>query len=321
MENELYHHGIKGQKWGRRNGPPYPLESDQRSAEERKLNPRSSGGSNDSWGARNGLFNKNKIKKLKELENKSTELLLREVNGDKQASREWYQNYKEKDKLATQIYGKNYLNNKKYRKELGLDRFDEINEKINSDSWGARNGLFSKKKAYQKEYDALKKVYDATSQEWMRAEGSEKERLFKESSKLAAQLYDLDKQINSKSWGSRNGGKPIESGKDFVESFGVRNGWRPKRDQWGSWNGREIKPKNVKEYDLIDIMDLKDEYRDNMRNTDNQDRRAEIQKAINDLNKQETEISRELFGENYYFNNRWQQLFNDDENYGYGKDW
>ena len=26
-ENELYHHGIKGQKWGVRNGPPYPLGS------------------------------------------------------------------------------------------------------------------------------------------------------------------------------------------------------------------------------------------------------------------------------------------------------
>lgn len=26
-ENELYHHGIIGQKWGSRNGPPYPLNS------------------------------------------------------------------------------------------------------------------------------------------------------------------------------------------------------------------------------------------------------------------------------------------------------
>ena len=25
-EDELYHHGIKGQKWGERNGPPYPLD-------------------------------------------------------------------------------------------------------------------------------------------------------------------------------------------------------------------------------------------------------------------------------------------------------
>lgn len=24
--NELYHHGIKGQKWGKKNGPPYPLK-------------------------------------------------------------------------------------------------------------------------------------------------------------------------------------------------------------------------------------------------------------------------------------------------------
>ena len=25
-QNELQHHGIKGQKWGVRNGPPYPIE-------------------------------------------------------------------------------------------------------------------------------------------------------------------------------------------------------------------------------------------------------------------------------------------------------
>ena len=25
-KNELYHHGIEGQKWGVRNGPPYPLD-------------------------------------------------------------------------------------------------------------------------------------------------------------------------------------------------------------------------------------------------------------------------------------------------------
>lgn len=33
---ELYHHGILGQKWGDRNGPPYPLGSGDHSAKEKK---------------------------------------------------------------------------------------------------------------------------------------------------------------------------------------------------------------------------------------------------------------------------------------------
>lgn len=34
---ELYHHGIKGQKWGDRNGPPYPLNNSQKSKAEKKV--------------------------------------------------------------------------------------------------------------------------------------------------------------------------------------------------------------------------------------------------------------------------------------------
>lgn len=36
MNEELYHHGIKGQKWGQRNGPPYPLNPSDHSASEKK---------------------------------------------------------------------------------------------------------------------------------------------------------------------------------------------------------------------------------------------------------------------------------------------
>lgn len=36
MENSLSHHGIRGMKWGKRNGPPYPLTQSSKSQAERK---------------------------------------------------------------------------------------------------------------------------------------------------------------------------------------------------------------------------------------------------------------------------------------------
>lgn len=34
--SELYHHGVTGQKWGRRHGPPYPLDDDGKVQATRK---------------------------------------------------------------------------------------------------------------------------------------------------------------------------------------------------------------------------------------------------------------------------------------------
>ena len=38
----LIHHGIEGQHWGKKNGPPYPLDYSSHSAEQKKKNPKAS---------------------------------------------------------------------------------------------------------------------------------------------------------------------------------------------------------------------------------------------------------------------------------------
>lgn len=67
--SDLYHHGILGQKWGRRNGPPYPLSAGAHSSAEKKAGYKKS--IKGSGGSYSGIFKKKK-KNANNVETKKT---------------------------------------------------------------------------------------------------------------------------------------------------------------------------------------------------------------------------------------------------------
>ena len=61
--DELYHHGILGQKWGKKNGPPYPLKESSHSKAEQKAGWKKSLGKDQTLSTKYS-FNKEKAKRI-----------------------------------------------------------------------------------------------------------------------------------------------------------------------------------------------------------------------------------------------------------------
>ena len=160
---ELYHHGIKGQKWGVRNGPPYPLGSDVSTGSRLKEKKNSSviGGIKKSDN-KTTLSRKERKQMRKELESKMSEIsdrqfeLLEKHNllDASDVDSDGYDESKMKKFYETKD-GKEYLKNE--------EEFDRLNK----ESWNLflNNGstsetIGSKQKIKKEELDRMQKNWD-----------------------------------------------------------------------------------------------------------------------------------------------------------------
>lgn len=88
MKYYLYHHGILGQRWGKRNGPPYPLGASDHSASEKKAGWKKSldKGSDKSYNSDKGTYKLAKLSqqnRFVELGKAKTEQLLSKIGNNK----------------------------------------------------------------------------------------------------------------------------------------------------------------------------------------------------------------------------------------------
>lgn len=140
--DELWHHGILGQSWGHRNGPPYPLDAGDHSAKEKKA------GYKKSIGGGEVKSNKKKQKDfVKSLQKRHSTLSISEYDNS----------------LVNDI--KNNVSKEK------LDKFREISKKLRDVS-DAEDDFFDSKERYEasaKAYDETYKWFEKNDPDYLNA--------------------------------------------------------------------------------------------------------------------------------------------------------
>lgn len=98
--NEMYHHGIFGMKWGKKNGPPYPLKEGAHSASEKKAGWRKSLNNKADEDAKSNDYVNSRRTDINSMTNEELQSLVNRLNLEKR-----YKDLMKKDYQA----GKNFL--------------------------------------------------------------------------------------------------------------------------------------------------------------------------------------------------------------------
>ena len=134
--HELYHHGILGQRWGKKNGPPYPIAAGAHSASEKKAGWKKSLNSSNVYDRRAG---KHGIKMLKYYDKHQDY----GIKGDeKKSDKYWEKSKKHREKMFSNK-AKSYqselnkLDQKMAKHEIARDKFLEKGYRLLEKNKGA----------------------------------------------------------------------------------------------------------------------------------------------------------------------------------------
>lgn len=198
-KNYLEHHGILGMRWGRKMGPPYPLDASDHSAAEKKEGYKKSLG-----GGRNESLYDRKEKKASSSKTESKVVMRRK--GSDAKSYEKFNNSKEAKAAKKKAYDRTleYFKEKdpeyleKITKENGgktegLEKFQDFRDKFDAfdvDEWDKAEKEFNKSPTKEeRENERTNKNLDAFNKEYAKAR--EKGEMTKELIKKAGKVeYD-----------------------------------------------------------------------------------------------------------------------------------
>ena len=155
---ELYHHGIFGMHWGKKNGPPYPLDPSDHSASEKKAGWRRS--LDNGGGSENRSYKKLNRKRSK-LERKRSKLEYKQSKLEYKNAKKQYRNNKKelsrnskvknvlkKFGISAAVAGSGYLylKNRKKIDSLTADVMKNVN-RLQRDTYRSAKDYYNKIRA------------------------------------------------------------------------------------------------------------------------------------------------------------------------------